>query len=256
MKPISRMDAAIRRTLSMLALLALLFCVSALPARAAEAIRVLVVTGGHDFEEAAFWNLFKTMEGITYQAVRHPNFHARLKPEAAKDYDVIVLYDMWQDITPEAQADFVALLEQGKGLVATHHCLVGYQQWEEYRRLIGGKYHLNPIVRDGREIPASTYKHDVDFKVAVAAPDHPVTRGVKDFTIHDETYGRFEVMPHVTPLLTTAEPTSSSPVCWAHRYGNSRVVYLQLGHDHLAYENPGFKKVLRQAIQWTAAGTD
>ena len=32
----------------------------------------------------------------------------------------------------------------------------------------------------------------------------------------------------------------------------SRVVYLQLSHDHKAYENPNYQKLVAQAIRWTA----
>src|SRR5690349_5612243 len=76
-------------------------------------IRVLVVTGGHDFEKDAFFKLFQDNPDITYQAVEHPNAHALLKADAAKAYDVLVAYDMHQEITDEAKADFVARLKEG-----------------------------------------------------------------------------------------------------------------------------------------------
>ena len=100
--------------------------------------------------------------------------------------------------------------------------------------------------------PRSAFKHDVDLKVHVADRRHPVTRGVKDFTIHDETYKWFDVSPDCHPLLTTDEPESNNVIGWAKTYERARVVYIQLGHDHLAYENPGFQRLLQQAIRWTA----
>jgi type 1 glutamine amidotransferase len=214
--------------------------------------RLLVVTGGHDFEKAPFFKLFQT-DTLTYQAVEHPRAQALFKPAAAIQYDVIVLYDMWQDITEEAKADLVKLLQQGKGLVALHHCLASYQNWPEYEKIIGGKYYLKNEVINGIDVPASTYQHDVDFLVHVVT-GHPVTRGLADFKIHDETYGKFGVQSSVQILLTTTEPTSGKTIGWAHEYGRSKVVYLALGHDHLAYENPNFQKLLYQAIAWTAGG--
>ena len=100
------------------------------------------------------------------------------------------------------------------------------------------------------EKPASTYLHDVDFRVHVVSPDHPVTRGVSDFAIHDETYGGFSVNSDVTPLLTTTEPTSSPTICWTHSYGKGKVVYLELGHDRRAYANPNYVRLVTQAIQY------
>src|SRR5882762_3394227 len=64
----------------------------------AEKIRVLVVTGGHGFEKESFFKLFKDNPDITFQAVEHPNAYASLKAEAAKQWDVLVLYDMQANI--------------------------------------------------------------------------------------------------------------------------------------------------------------
>lgn len=215
-------------------------------------IRVLVVHGGHDFETNQFLKLFQDNPDITFQVAAHPKAHDRLKADAATQYDVLVFYDMWQDITAEAKADLLARLKDGKGLVALHHCLGSYQNWPEYTKIIGGKYHLEKHVENGVEKPASTYKHDVDFQVQVADSSHPVTKGLKDFAIHDETYGRFEVRPEAHVLLTTDEPTSTRAIAWAKTYAAARVVCLQLGHDHLAYENPNYQRLLAQAIRWAA----
>ena len=231
--------------------LGLCFIVLASPSQAAEKIRALVVTGGHDFEREAFFKMFKDNPEITFQAVEHPQAQAWFKADAAAQYDVLVFYDMYQKIDDETKANLVSRLKEGKGLVALHHCLGSYQDWDEYTKIIGGKYHLKERLVSGVKKPGSTYKHDVQFRVKVADPKHPVTRGVKDFDIVDETYGGLEIRPGVTTLLTTEEATSSPAVGWAHMYEGTRVVTLQLGHDHKAYENPSFRRLLAQAIRWS-----
>ena len=242
-------------------LVALLVCASALSRTALLAaetasdqdkVRVLVVTGGHDFEAEPFLQVFKDNPRITFEAVAHPQAHARFKADATAKFDVLVLYDMWSNIGDGAKADLVNLLKQGKGLVALHHCLASYPNWDEYAKIIGGKFHLQKRVENGVEKPGSTYKHDVDFTVRIADKRHPVTRGLSDFTIHDETYGGFEVGPDSHTLLTTDEPTSSQVIGWAKTYAKARVVYLELGHDHQAYENPNFRRLVAQAIAWVA----
>jgi hypothetical protein len=228
------------------------FALPAADANSAGKIRVLVVTGGHDFEREPFFKMFKDNSELTFQAVEHPQAYAQFKPGPAAQYDVIVLYDMVQDISPDSKQDFVNLLKQGKGLVALHHCLASYQKWPEYEQIIGGKYFLDKRVENGVEKPGSTYQHDVRMKVRVADSSHPVTQGVTDFEILDETYGGFGVQPDIRALLTTTEPTSSPTIGWAKTYEKARVVYMALGHDHAAYENPHFRKLLAQAIRWTA----
>ncbi len=214
--------------------------------------RVLVVTGGHDFEQPQFFQLFKDNTEITYEAVEHPKAYAKLRPDAVSKYDVILLYDMYQDVSDEAKADFLALLKRGKGLVVMHHAIASGQKWPEYEKIIGAKYYLEPTKVNGVEKKRSAYQHDVVFKVQVPNPQHPVTAGMKEFEIHDETYKWFDVDPGVTPLLTSQHPESGPTIGWAKTYEKSRVVYIQLGHDHFAYENPAFRQVVKQAIRWTA----
>jgi hypothetical protein len=222
------------------------------PQDPANKIRVLIVTGGHEFEHDQFFQVFKDNPDITFQAVEHPNAHALLKADAARQWDVLVCYDMHQEITDQAKADFVAQLKEGKGLVVLHHAIASYQNWPEYAKIIGARYYLEKTVVDGVEKPKSAWQHGVHFKVHVADPQHPVTRGVKDYDILDETYNLFDVADDVHPLLTTDEPLSKKVIAWAKTYAGTRVVYLQSGHDHTAYENPNYRQIVRQAIQWTA----
>jgi uncharacterized protein len=222
------------------------------PLVAADPVRVLLMVGGHDYQTNQFHRMFEQNPAISLRVVEHPAAHAWWRPEHADAYDVIVLYDMWQPITEEAKADLLARLEQGKGLVALHHSLASYQAWDTYREIIGGRYHLKPRVVEGTELPGSTYRHHVKFRVQVLDRNHFITRGLDDFDIHDETYGGLELLPNVNPLLGTSEPTSSPTLAWHQTYRNARVVTIQLGHDGMAYENPNYAQLVGQTIRWAA----
>src|SRR5690349_177691 len=114
-------------------------------------IRVLVVTGGHDFERDQFFKLFSDNGDIMFKAAEHPNVHALLKPEAAKDFDVLVAYDMHQEISEAAKADLLAWLKAGKGFVVLHHAIASYQKWPEYSKIIGARYYLEKTTVNGVE---------------------------------------------------------------------------------------------------------
>ena len=215
-------------------------------------IRVLLVTGGHPFEKEPFFKLFQDNPDITYEAVEHPNAHALLKAEAAKQYDVIVTYDFNQKITEEAKADFVARLKDGKGLVVLHHAIAAYPTWPEYWNIIGAHYYLAKTNINGVFKPRSAWKEGMDFRIHVADPKHPVTRGMTDFDMHDENYKWFDVARECHPLLTTDAPESNNVIAWAKTYKGARVVYIQSGHGPSAYENPNYQQLLRQAIRWAA----
>lgn len=215
-------------------------------------LSVLIVTGGHGFEHEAFFAMFDSFDRIEYREVVHPQADEIYTDGTAAKYDVLVFYDMYQEITSEQKSAFLNLLKKGKGLVVLHHALASYQAWPEYEKIVGGKYFLKPHKENGHEVPGSTYKHGQDIPVHIVNPQHPVTKGMQDFHIHDEVYGGIYVAPNVDALLSTEHPLSGKIIAWAHQYENSRVVTIQLGHDHSAYENENYRKLVRRAILWVA----
>jgi type 1 glutamine amidotransferase len=217
-----------------------------------EPVRVLLITGGHGFDREPFYAFMKSLpDNITVTEARHPDALAMFRPGNRSSYDVVLLYDMPEAISEQEKKDFTDCLEAGKGLVVWHHAYCSYQGWPEYQKIIGGRYHQEPWTdNQGVEHTASTYKHDVQFHVKVADPEHPVTKGIEDFDILDETYGGGSVNPGVHVLLTTNEPGSMPSVAWTNRYGESKIVTILLGHDNHAWTNPDFVKLLTQAIIW------
>ncbi|MDR2921645.1 MAG: ThuA domain-containing protein [Tannerella sp.] len=214
-------------------------------------IKVLVVTGGHDYDKEGFEELLAKLPG-SYDQVEHPNALAMLNSEKFASYDVVLFYDMPLKSESNTAVCFYELTDAGKGIIVLHHAFCSYNAWPEYERMIGGSYYRYPWKKDGVAQDASTYTHDVTFDVKVEDPNHPVTEGVSDFQITDETYGNVDIMPNVYPLLSTTEPSSALLVGWTNIYRNSRVVTLTLGHDRSAWENPSFIQILSQAVKWTA----
>ncbi len=216
-------------------------------------VKVLFITGGHGYDKANFHAMLDKLP-ITYDHYEHPNAHAMLKAEKIDKYDVVLLYDMPAEISPEARQDFITMLQKGKGLVVLHHAFCSYDSWPEYVKIVGGRYHHFPWTKDGVSQPPSTYDHDVKVPVRVEDKKHPITKGITDFEIIDEVYGGTEIRPTVHPILSTNVPSSGPLVCWTNSYGKSRVVALTLGHDKQAWENPVFIKLLSQAIIWAKKG--
>lgn len=233
-------------------LIALLTLKTSSSQAAPDTVRVLLITGGHSYDTNEFHALFASNTSIQVTHVVHPEAQAWFKPGKAKDFDVLVAYDMWKTITDTAKADLLQLIRQGKGLLALHHSLASFPDWPEYPNLIGGQYHETPWKLTGRDMPASSYDHDMEVPVEIVDPQHPVTKGLHNFTIHDEVYGGFEVKPDTQPLLRTTHPKSGPVLAWHRQEGAGRVVYLQLGHDHQAYAHPAFQQLIAQAIQYVA----
>jgi uncharacterized protein len=217
----------------------------------ANPIRVLVITGGHGYQEQQFNQMFSELgEDISFKVVPFPDAFSMFLPENRDQYDVLVFYHMWQEISDQEARNMSECIKKGKPLVVLHHSICAFDNWPEYTNIIGGKYFHKATVVNGKEYPASTYKHDIKFMVKIVDPNHPVTKGLHDFEIADESYYGFYVDPGVTPLLTTVETTSTPVIGWAKKYGKARVVTLQSGHDELTFGNPGFRTLLKQSIEW------
>lgn len=219
---------------------------------AAGKIRVLIVTGGHDFERAPFFAMFDSFSGITWTQAEHPNANALFAPDRRGAYDVVVLYDMPQTISDQEKAWLLETVRSGKGLVALHHTLGAYSSWPEYARLIGGKYLQGPETIDGVAWKPSTYHDDVPHRIQIADRKHPITRGMADFDIVDEVYGGFWVSPKAHALLTVDHPLSGRVVGWTWQYGKARVVTLQPGHGPTAYADPNYRTLVERSIMWVA----
>jgi type 1 glutamine amidotransferase len=237
------------------ALMALFTFAGAAHAADTKPLRVLVTYGGHAFSTNAFFAMWDKLPGVTYAKCVLPKQADMLKPGLEKEFDVVVFYDMVKGFSPEQQKAFVELANTGIGLVPTHHTLGAHDGWREYWNIIGGHYLHKVETIGGKEYAKSSYDHGQDLAVKVVDTAHPVTRGVKDFSIHDETYGRFYVAPESHVLLTTDHPKCGRDIAWTKTYGKSRVCYLIFGHDEKAWQNPSYQTLLLNAMHWAAEGS-
>jgi uncharacterized protein len=207
---------------------------------AAGKVRVLVTVGGHDYEEKPFDAMFAGMPDLQVTKAVLPKEIDLLKPGLEKKYDVLVRYDMVGNLSTEHKKAFVDLMQSGIGLVSLHHNLCVQGGWPEYFNIIGTTTN-------------KTYKEGLDMRVLVVDKEHPITRGVKDFVIHDEAYNGYRIAPEAHVLLRTNHPKNSpAEIAWTTKYGRSHVVYLMLGHDGKAYGNPAYRTLVQNAILWTA----
>jgi type 1 glutamine amidotransferase len=215
-------------------------------------IKVLLVTGGHGFEETPFFKVFKDDPDISFTPVTQGKTNGTVfeRPDLLS-YDVVLLYDISRAITESQIAGFHSMIDKGMGLVVLHHSIVSYQHWPDYERIIGGKYPED----DGKAgvITAEVgYQHDVDVPVKIVGGNHPITAGMKDFMINDEIYWGYHVGADITPLITTTHPKSAKPLAWCRTEGKSRVVYLQLGHGPSAFNDANFRQLVWRSIDWAA----
>ena len=210
-----------------------------------DAPRVLVITGGHD-HEASFYNLFDDVKVFGWVPVSDSK--SALQSDLRNKYDVLVMYDFTRELDDKQKAILKTFVESSKGVVVLHHGILNFQNWPWwYEEVVGGRYRLQ---REG-DIPNSTVKMGEEHLITPVA-GQPITAGIEPFRVVDETYRGLFIAPGITPLLTTENRTSDRTVGWIGPCKTSRVVFIQLGHDHSPFRHPSYRALVRNSILWTA----
>lgn len=203
--------------------------------------RVLVTVGGHDYEHQPFDAMFAAMSDLEVTQAIMPRQLDLLAPGLEKRFDVLVRYDIVSNLTPQQKKAFVELMQSGIGLVSLHHNLCVQGNWPEYFDIIG-------------TTTDTAWQEGLDMRILVVDKEHPITRGMKEFMIRDEAYNGYRIAPNVHVLLQTDHPKNRpSEIAWTTQYGRSPVVYLMLGHDGHAYNNPNYRTLVHNAIVWTSS---
>ncbi len=257
-----------------------------------EPLNVLVAAKGHPYLRDPFMAMFDSLLGIACTLVEQPAVQRLMTSAGMRGFDALVLYDMpgldfaaperpgYVEPDPVFKAGLLALLDEGKGVVALHHAIAGWPAWPEYAELLGGRFLYRPGPLRGAECPDSGYRHHVTHQAKVLDPAHPVAAGVPErFTLTDELYLSEVFEDLVIPLLASDavftrdrfysaalavngrmyantgwnHPDGSRLIGWAKRARNSPLVYLQPGDGPPTYENPHYRRLMENAIRWVAS---
>lgn len=160
-----------------------------------------------------------------------------------------------------------ALMQKGIGLACIHYAVEVPKNngGPEFKRWLGGYF----------ETFWSVSPHwEADYK---NFPKHPVTNGIKPFTVDDEWYYHMRFrddMKGVTPILTAIPPASTlsrkdgprdnnefvrkeqgtpQHMCWVtERQDGGRGFAFTGGHYHKNWRDENFRKLVLNGIAWTA----
>jgi type 1 glutamine amidotransferase len=209
-----------------------------------DAVRVLVLTAGHD-HEPSFYSFLDNDPRLTVTVDPTGDL---FQSDLRKRFDVVLFYNMKDDFDEVRRGHLREFVESGKGIVLVHHSIASFQSWEWWwKEVAGGKYFEKPDATHG----ASTYRHDIEI-TAIPVTDHPITKGIGPMQLHDEGYRNMWISPDVTVLYKAQHPDADPPLAWVSAYQKSRVVYIQPGHGKPAHDNPQWRSLVRNAIFWTA----
>ena len=213
-----------------------------------EKIPIAVITGAKAHQVIPFHDLFHSFDRMNCYIQHLDDFAA--SPEAVRDsYAAVLFYFMMIDgpndeglpgYCGQPKSALERLSQTSQGVVVLHHALLAYPQWSLWSEIVG--------IPDRKLI---SYQHDEILQIKVVNPSHPITQGLSDWTLVDETYQMADPGPDNHILLSTDHPNNMTAIAWTRQYQSKRVFCLQLGHDHQAWENLNFRAVLQSGILWS-----
>jgi type 1 glutamine amidotransferase len=181
------------------------------------------------------------------------------------DADLLIVAGLhwtgWPDITwgepgPYAKTDaaqrqnFRDFVASGRPIAVIHGGMASFDDWIEFGQLLG--FTWNWDVTDHSRVG--------DWQIQPVA-DSPLIDCSEPFSITDELYGHVQITPGMRvqnhleadldgltmPLLLSAEGGRSD--------GAGRTAWFGLGHDIRAWEQPRFRPILENMLNWLLAGS-
>jgi type 1 glutamine amidotransferase len=194
------------------------------------------------------WGIVVTDKGgaITRRVLRH--------------FDAVIWNNISGDVLTLAQrAALRAFVERGGGFVGVHGAAGDPVTWWDWYTdtLIGARFAGHPFPDQFQQA-----------RVAIDTADQPLAQGLpREWTITEEWYS-FRNNPRAggsRVLATLDEATydpvlmgtrslrmGDHPIAWSRCIGQGRMVYSAIGHRPEIYDDPVYRRMLRNAIAWAA----
>lgn len=209
--------------------------------KAPKSLRVAIVGSGssHDFPKYFLGTDAETLKaGENIDVAATPNLEEAL--ELLKEADVLVFsgnHNQWG--SKEFQKALNDFADDRKGIVIVHAATWSHS-WEGYNdRFVGGR------------TPSHGYG---EFEVTVTDKTSPLTAEVPaTFKITDENY-RFELNKNakVEICCVNAPDNTEDPIpsVWIVKDPKAKIVCITLGHAEEAHNNPAYKTLLTNSVNW------
>ncbi len=224
-------------------------------------IRVLVLTGANNH------NWQETTASLKKVYATNPKFFVTVNetpwdmtPDSLTSCDVVFFNwntfgkdkREWSQTMKDA---FIPWVKKGGNVVIFHAGGSIFYNWPEFMSLIGGTW------EKGTFHPAQQ-----EYTVKIGNPDHPITKGMKDFITFDEPWQKLSNRnPDRKVLTTTTIPKEKTGkvgggtgepevMAMTTELEKGRCFNLVLGHSGKSIENEGCSALILRGTEWAATG--
>lgn len=203
-----------------------------------EKIKVLLMfNGGHDgkgFHETFTPVLEKTGDfEVTFTAKKDD-----LTIDNLRKYKIVLFYGSGGDFTDPQQEKALEQFVKDGGAMAGVHATDAFKKSDVYWRLMGGIF---------------TGHGGGKFMFRIEDKQHPITAGIKDFEIQDETYqNKIHPQAKLHSLGKIDRDKEQQSMAWVQDYEKGRVFSTTLGDNKPAWTNPNFQQLVVRGLYWSA----
>ena len=209
--------------------------------------RVLILLGGqwHDFDgfAGAMQSLLEP-HGLETEATYDLDRLLRLQENR---YNIVLSYTCLSprkegnnpngpERLTNAQIESLAnWVRRGGALLAAHAATVVGESDPALGELIGGVFISHPP--------------QFAFTVYPMFGEHPITKSIEAFTVHDEFYIETH-MPDVQVHMVAFDRGVAYPMAWSKLEGQGRVAHLAPGHSAEVWNLKPYQQLLLQTLEW------
>lgn len=212
----------------------------------------LIVQGGWDGHQP------KEVAELCADLLSRHGFHTTVSDtlDSFLDKDLLaglsLIVPLWTmgKINQDQCSNVLGAIAAGTGIAGTHGGMCdAFRESVEWQFMTGGQWVAHPG-NDG-----------VEYTVNIRDKEHPICRGIADFTVHSEHY-YLHVDPANHILASTEFPLAdgphssngrvSMPVAWTKHWGEGRVFYTALGHQANILEAEPARTMLERGMLWAS----
>lgn len=226
--------------------------------------RALIVRGGwegHQPTEATdLFIPFLEANGFATQIEQSPSVYA--DATFMRSIDLIVQCNTMATIDDKSLSGLRASIEAGTGMAGWHGGIAdSYRNSSDYLHLIGGQFACHPGKHpDERTGQQSDNYVPYQINILPSAADHPITRGIADFTLVTEQYWvlfdtYIDVLATTTQAVRDWDPWTRpvvSPAIWTRQWGKGRIFVCTPGHRVEILKNPSVRTIVERGMLWAS----
>lgn len=145
-------------------------------------------------------------------------------------------------LTEQQESTLCAAVAGGVGLAGWHGTMGdAFRTNVDYQRMTGGQFVGHP----GDIQPA--------YDVHIVDSEHPITKGLNDFTMRDTEQYYMHVDPSNHVLATTTfDHGVVMPAVWTRTWSRGRVAYASFGHTQKDFDVTAARQIVQRSMLWAS----